>query len=255
VFEGRYDETVPRNTFTNSVWLRPPRGKGGQQPSLTRDQIVRAAIEILDAEGEAGLSMRKLGTRLGAGATSLYWHVAHKDELMELAVDEVFGEVYVTEVGDTSWRIGAGVLANSMRDMLVRHRWVLGQLGTRPNMGPNAMRMGDRTVALLSAAGFTGLEISHASSLLMSHAIGTATSIAAAANVVRDSGQSLTEMFEEIRPRMDQLAADHPDYGKWWRETSAQVAPERMFDEGFTFGLDRILDGLELWLTNRPERP
>jgi AcrR family transcriptional regulator len=243
---------VPDNPFTNSVWLRPPRSKGGQQPTLTRGQIVRTAIEILDAEGEAGLSMRKLGTRLGAGATSLYWHVAHKDELMELAVDEVFGEVYVTEAGDTHWRIGATVLCHGMRDMLVRHRWVLGQLGTRPNMGPNAMRMGDRTVALLTAAGFTGLEVSHASSLLMSHAIGTATSIAAASNIVRDTGQSLTEMFEEIRPRMEQIAEEHPDYGRWWRETSPNVVPENMFDDGFRFGLDRILDGLELWLKNRP---
>ena len=242
---------MPANPFTNSVWLRPPRAKSGQQPTLTREQIVRTAIEILDAEGEAGLSMRKLGTRLGAGATSLYWYVAHKDELMELAVDEVFGEVYVPEVGDTSWRIGASVLANGMRDMLVRHRWVLGQLGTRPNMGPNAMRMGDRTVSLLTAAGFTGLEVSHASSLLISHAIGTATSIAAVSNVVRDSGQSLTEMFEEIRPRVEELAAEHPDYGKWWHETSAQMNPERMFDEGFRFGLERILDGLDLWLKKR----
>lgn len=243
---------MPANPFTNSVWLRPPRAKSGQQPTLTREQIVRTAIEILDTEGEAGLSMRKLGTRLGAGATSLYWYVAHKDELMELAVDEVFGEVYVPEVGDTSWRIGASVLANGMRDMLVRHRWVLGQLGTRPNMGPNAMRMGERTISLLSTAGFTGLEISHASSLLMSHAIGTATSIAAATNIVRDSGQSITEMFDEIRPHVDQLADEHPEYGKWWRETSGQVDPERMFDEGFRFGLERILDGLDLWLRNRP---
>lgn len=243
---------MPANPFTNSVWLRPPRAKSGQQPTLTREQIVRTAIEILDTEGEAGLSMRKLGTRLGAGATSLYWYVAHKDELMELAVDEVFGEVYVPEVGDTSWRIGASVLANGMRDMLIRHRWALGQLGNRPNMGPNAMRMGDRTVALLTAAGFTGLEVSHASSLLMSHAIGAATSVAAATNIVRDSGHTLSEMFEEIRPHVDQLAEQHPDYGKWWHETQSQLVPERMFDEGFRFGLERILDGLDLWLRNRP---
>src|ERR687893_1971585 len=92
--------------FTSSVWTRPRRARGGQ-PALSREQIVRAAIEILDAEGAAGLSMRRLGTRLGSGATSLYWHVAHKDELLELAVDEVLGEVYVPEAGDTPWRVGA----------------------------------------------------------------------------------------------------------------------------------------------------
>ena len=53
--------------FFHSVWTRPSRARGGQ-PSLSRQQIVRAAIELLDAEGTAGLSMRRLGTRLDAGA-------------------------------------------------------------------------------------------------------------------------------------------------------------------------------------------
>ena len=79
-------------TRLDSVWLRPTRERTGQ-PSLSREQIVRAAIELLDAEGAAGLSMRRLGTKLGSGATSLYWHVANKDELLELAVDEVLGEI------------------------------------------------------------------------------------------------------------------------------------------------------------------
>lgn len=52
-----------------SVWTRP-RGKR-EQPALSRDQIVAQAVQLLDAEGIDALSMRKLGTRLGAGATSL----------------------------------------------------------------------------------------------------------------------------------------------------------------------------------------
>jgi AcrR family transcriptional regulator len=240
------------NSFTNSVWLRPPRTRSGQQPTLSRDHIVRTAIEMLDAEGTEGLSMRKLGTRLGAGATSLYWYVAHKDELMELAVDEVLGEVYVPEVGDTAWRVGASVLCAGMRATLVRHPWVLGQLGARPNMGPNAMRMGDRTVALLVAAGFSGLEVSHASSMLMSHAIGSATAAAAAANVVKESGQPLDEILDTLRPQVDMIARDHPHYEKWWSEVSSQVKPSRIFEEGFQFGLERLLDGLDLWLKTRP---
>jgi AcrR family transcriptional regulator len=59
------------------------------------EQIVRAAIEVLDAEGPTGLSMSRLGTKLGSGATSLYWHVVNKDELLSLAVDEMLSEVYV----------------------------------------------------------------------------------------------------------------------------------------------------------------
>ncbi|MEN3609826.1 TetR/AcrR family transcriptional regulator [Plantactinospora sp. ZYX-F-223] len=239
--------------FTNSVWLRPPRTRG-EQPSLSREQIVRAAIELLDAEGLAGLSMRRLGTRLGSGATSVYWYVTNKDELLELAVDEVMGEVYVPEVGDTSWRIGASVLTAGTREMLLRHPWVIGLLGVRPNYGPNAMRIGDRTVALLSAAGFSGLELSHASALLTSYAIGSATTISAMVTSMRQSGMSMTEIAAKLEPQLGRIASEHPHYDKWRQEVGgAAYVPERIWDESFTFGLDRLLDGLEMWL-DRPDR-
>ncbi|MEV8208566.1 helix-turn-helix domain-containing protein, partial [Streptomyces sp. NPDC079189] len=76
-----------------SVWAR--QQPAPDQPALSRAAIVREAIVMLDAEGIEALSMRKLGARLNAGATSLYRHVATKDELMELAVDEVAAEITV----------------------------------------------------------------------------------------------------------------------------------------------------------------
>src|SRR5690349_21642706 len=136
--------------FFDSVWLRPSTRKRAGQPTLDRDQIVRAALAMLDEEGLPGLSMRRLGTRLGAGATSLYWHVANKDDLLELVVDEVLGEIYVPEPGDTHWRMALSVMANGMRTAFLRHPWVLSLLGTKPTLGPNAMRMGERSVALLT---------------------------------------------------------------------------------------------------------
>ncbi len=236
------------DSFVDSVWLRPARGRSGQ-PSLTREQIVRAAIELLDAEGPAGLSMRRLGTRLGSGATSLYWHVAHKDELLELVVDEVLGEVYVPEVADTHWRIGLSVSVNGMRAMLLRHPWVIGLLGTHPTLGPNAMRMGDRTTALLTAAGFTGLEMAHASSLLNGFAIGSATTQSAAMAALKRSGTTFSEMAERIEPYLNDMASEHPHYDKWRRENNVLAAdPHELWDNGFAFGLNRLLDGLDAWL-------
>jgi AcrR family transcriptional regulator len=233
---------------TSSVWTRSPRSRG-EQPTLSRAQIVQAAIELLDAEGPAGLSMRRLGTRLGSGATSVYWHVANKDELLELGVDEVLAEVYVPEVGDTDWRTGASILTSGMRTMLLRHPWVIGQLGVRPTIGPNAMRMGDRMVALLAAAGFTGLDLAHASTLLMSHAIGSATTAAAVTTTSRQTGRPIDQMIKDVEPYLESIAADHPNYEKWWRASGvAAMSPEQLWDDSFAFGLERLLDGLQLWL-------
>ncbi|GIE27693.1 TetR family transcriptional regulator [Actinoplanes italicus] len=238
--------------FTDSVWTRPARARTGQ-PTLSREQIVRAAIELLDAEGAAGLSMRRLGARLGSGATSLYWHVATKDDLLELAVDEVMGEVYVPEVGDTPWRIGVSVLANGLRTMLLRHPWVIGQLGTRPTIGPNVLRMSNRSVALLSAAGFTGPTLSHVHSLITAHVIGAATTEAAVGAAIRRSGKSAAELRKSLEPFMEKTAEQYPEYARWREEDGViDMQPDRVFDESFVFGLDRILDGLDLWLTGRP---
>ncbi len=243
----------PKSDFTDSVWTRPPRSRSGQ-PTLSRDQIVRAAIELLDADGIDGLSMRRLGTRLGSGATSLYWHVAHKDELMELVVDEVLGEVYVPEAGDTPWRVGASILASQMRSMLLRHPWVISLLGVRPNLGPNAMRMGERTVALLTAAGFVRAEVAHVSSMLTSQALGSATMVSAANAASRRSGRSLTQLTEDLQPHLDAAAADTPHYDQWRRDAHEEMRDiEGFWDESFRFGLDRLLDGLEAWLARPRE--
>lgn len=238
--------------FIDTVWIRPSRGKRTGQPTLSREQIIRTAIEMLDADGTAGLSMRRLGSRLGSGATSLYWYVATKDDLLELAVDEVFSEVYVPDPGDTGWRVGASIFASQMRQMLLRHPWVIGQLGVRPNLGPNAMRMGERSVVLLEAGGFTGMDLSHASSMLMSHAIGSATIESAFAASVKRSGATIAEMTERLEPYLDQVAADHPRYDKWRRENAVlTMKPEQVMEDNFAFGLERLLDGLELWMAKK----
>ncbi|MBU2662821.1 TetR/AcrR family transcriptional regulator C-terminal domain-containing protein [Actinoplanes bogorensis] len=244
------------DSFTSSVWLKPPRTQSGAQPSLSREQIVRAAMEILDSEGLAGLSMRRLGTRLGAGATSLYWHVAHKDELLELVVDEVLGEVYVPEPGDASWRTGASIVAAGMHTAFMRHSWVLGLLGRHPTLGPNAMRLSERCVALFTAAGFEGMAVSHASAVLFSHAIGSATSNAAIRSALTRSGKTPAEVAVEIEPHLEQLSPDNPNYAKWRQETSAtRRDPEKLIDETYAFGLERILDGLESWLETHRGAP
>ncbi|MEV6347772.1 TetR/AcrR family transcriptional regulator [Actinoplanes sp. NPDC051851] len=242
--------------FTDSVWTRPPRVARGEQPTLSREQIVRAAIALLDAEGLAGLSMRKLGTSLGSGATSLYWYVATKDDLLELAIDEVMAEIYVPEAGDTSWRTGASVYATSMRAALVRHPWVLGLLGTRPTFGPNAMRLGDRCVALLTHAGFSGMSVSYVGSLLSSHAIGSATTEAAFHHSAQRAGLTPAEMVGELEPYLSKVGAEYPVYDRWRRENGpAGPDPNSIMEATFAFGLDRILDGLDQWRTTHPAEP
>ena len=59
--------------------------------ALSREEIVRAAIKVADAEGPDAISMRRIARELNSGTMSLYWHVASKEELLDLMIDSVQG--------------------------------------------------------------------------------------------------------------------------------------------------------------------
>ncbi|WP_131743328.1 TetR/AcrR family transcriptional regulator C-terminal domain-containing protein [Actinomadura roseirufa] len=242
---------MPRDTdpIADSVWMRPERARRGR-PQLSRGEIVAAAVALLDAEGLDGLSMRRLGAAIGAGATSLYFYVAHKDELLELALDEVMGEIALPDPAPAGWRAAAGDFARGFRTMILRHPWVVAQLGVQPALGPRAMRLSDRSVELFNTAGFDGATLAWASSLLMSHAIGAATTETAMRRMLADSGQDANELGDRFEPYLERIGAQYPNLAGWWRE-NRELDFESYQDEAFEFGLERLLDGLESWLARR----
>src|SRR5262249_13062286 len=150
---GDSDAAPPAPALT-SVWTRPQRR---QKEQLSRERIVAEAIALLDEEGMEALSMRALGQRLGAGATSLYRHVANKDELDEPVVDEVYGELDVPEAAfPGAWRVAMHITAHSLRQTGLRHMWlmnVLGQVGLN-YLGPNVVDVTTRGLAIMTNAGF-----------------------------------------------------------------------------------------------------
>ncbi|GAA3149863.1 TetR/AcrR family transcriptional regulator [Nonomuraea salmonea] len=80
----------------DTVWSRR---RTEPKPRLTLDRIVAEALALLDEEGVARLTMRRLAERLGTGSTTLYWHVKTKDDVLDLAMDAVFGEVGLPDGG------------------------------------------------------------------------------------------------------------------------------------------------------------
>ncbi|QEV19169.1 TetR/AcrR family transcriptional regulator [Streptomyces alboniger] len=221
-----------------SVWTRPRR----QREQLSREQIVGEAVRLLDADGLEALSMRKLGTRLDAGATSLYRHVANKDELIELVVDEVYGELAVpAATGPADWRDAAARSAYSLRAMILRHPWVasvLGQVGLI-HLGPNVTRMSERMAAVYGAAGFPAEETEQALSTVISYVIGMATSEAAYLSLIARSGRTEREFAASLRGS---------EQGSGEREPGDED-PARAREETFDYGLQRVLDGLGVRLT------
>jgi AcrR family transcriptional regulator len=218
-----------------SVWTREPRRP--KTAGLRREQIVAAAVELADAEGLESLSMRKLGARLGAGATSLYWYVANKDELLELVLDEIWGLVDTPEPEQSPWREVVGTVAYSLRATLLAHPWVATLLGQMPSVGPRAFELGDRLRRTFLRAGFTGADIYLAAGTVMSFVLG---------QVIPEISLSKAADPEEASyvESLDHLARDYPEMLHDYRST-LPADPDVARALAFDFGLLCVLDGLE----------
>ncbi|WP_078851177.1 TetR/AcrR family transcriptional regulator [Streptomyces sp. NRRL S-237] len=206
--------------------LTRPRRKG-RQPALSRAQIVAAAVRLLDAEGIEELSMRKLGTGMGAAATSLYRHVTGKDELIELVLDEVYGELEVPGAASAAeWRDAVCRGGHELRAMALRHPWVasvIGRVGPA-RLGPNLMRVSERMLALFRTGGFPADEAEPAMRAVISYVVGATTGEAAHLSLLARGGRSEQEWLEGRNPR-------------------------KLREENFDYGLQRVLDGLETRLS------
>jgi AcrR family transcriptional regulator len=221
-----------------SVWMREPRA--GRSAGLTREQIVRAAVELLDAEGLDALSMRKLGARLGAGATSLYWHVANKDELLELALDEIWGLVEMPDPARASWREVVTSFVYTLRATMLAHPWVASLLGQMPSVGPQAFRLSDTLRRAFGAAGFTGLDIYLATGTVTSFVLGQVIPQIALA---RATGDEDGYDHASMREMVDRVAGDYPELADDYRKSCTED-PRTAQAVAFDFALTCVLDGL-----------
>jgi len=233
-----------------SVWARQKREP--DQPALSRDAIVREAVVMLDADGVEALSMRKLGARLNAGATSLYRHVATKDELMELAVDQVAAEIHVPPADAPDWRAAVTEAACSFRAVALRHPWlssVLGQAGLA-YLGPNLMSFIQRLAALFTAAGFA--EPARALEPPLNYVIGVSTTEAAWLTTVARSGETEAGFITRLMPAAQQAAASYDlPAEEYTAGTTDPTDPVALRDAKFMYGLEVVLDGLALRLPDK----
>lgn len=181
--------------------------------TLNRDQIVQAAIELLDAEGVDGLSMRRLGQRLNSAATAMYWHVGSKDKLVVLAGDRVWGEVALPDPDTIGWRAAAAAFAHEWYAMLTRHQWLMPASSTHLIYGPETARRQDHCYRVFEAAGFSGDELDGAVTTLLTFVTGTALEDAAAATMraqIRRRGGDEEREVKEVVEWANDIAKEFP---------------------------------------------
>lgn len=134
----------PRPTQDGPIWTRPATPPA--RSTLTREAIVAAAVALADEQGLDAVTIRGVAAALDARPMSLYPRIGSKDDLFDLMVDAVAGEVLLEEV-PADWRTALRQIAERTRAAGLRHPWMTAIFGRRPSYGPNALRHVEQSLA------------------------------------------------------------------------------------------------------------
>lgn len=214
----------------------------GPRPKISLDDVITAGIAVADADGLADLSMRKVAGRLGVGAMSLYTYVPGRDELLELMVNRVHGELELPPA-DLPWRASVEQQIAQRWAMYERHPWLLDLNMARLPVGPHVLDADEALYAAVSRAGLQGANIVSATNLIVWQLLGAARSQIIEADETRRTGTS-AEAYWNSRASFWETYFDYARY-----PTMAAIWSAGGFDDeqahAFDRQLGRLLDGLE----------
>jgi TetR/AcrR family transcriptional regulator, tetracycline repressor protein len=236
-------ERRPELPIPEPPWRAAQRERPARAP-LTREAIVDAALRVLEREGADGLSMRRVAEELGAGTASLYWHVANKEELINLLVDRVVSEIELPPPDPTRWEEQLKEWGIKARKVFQRYPGVAGLTLGRIPVGPNLVRLMEWLLALLRGAGMPDRIAAFAGDLGALYA--GAFTYEETMPLPSPTGKDLPpdEILAMFRGYYESLPAD--------QFPNVHAALDELFsggpDERFELGLDVIIRGLASYI-------
>lgn len=225
------------------VWARLRRQQRGPRPSLTHEQIARAAVEIADTDGMHVVSMRKVAERLGVGAMSLYRYVSNKDELVELMVDHVLTEALPGECPSGDWREEMRQSAWRQRRMMLRHPWSREYGHGRTTLGPNTVTMVETMLARLDDLGLDMDAMLDLTAVVDAFVVGFVQSELAEQEHQRRTGMTEEQWRQYMAPYVGELIEGGQN--PYLRRVIVEAEDFPDMDEVFERRLGYVLDGLE----------
>ncbi len=217
---------------------------------LSVDSIVRAAIEIADAEGLDAVSMRRVADRLGVGAMSLYTHVPGRTDLTDLMTDSALGSLYsgIDEptASTTGWQQGLRFVAERNWQLYRTHPWLLDAQGARAVLGPHTNDKYEAELRVIDGIGLTDVEMDSVLTLVLTHVAGTARALARFNRVREESGMTDVQWWEATAPVLEQVM----DRNRYPVSSRVGTAASESYDAAsdpvheYQFGVERILDGV-----------
>ncbi len=205
-----------------------PKNAGQRRETLTRERVLRAAVDVIDREGMAALSMRRLGLEVGVEAMSLYRYVPSKADLLDGIHGTILDEVAIPR-GAGSWKKSVRAYALAFRNALIAHPNALSLFATRPAVSTASLRHVEVGLRLLRDAGFDVDEAVGAFQIVVTFVVGHTLSTHAPA-------------LDDERSIPDYRALSASDFPRV-RE-AADILANHDVDRELEIGLDALLTGL-----------
>lgn len=239
------------------LWRTRERASRKGKPDLSVDRIVRAAIEVADAEGLAALSMRRVAERLGVGTMSLYTYVPGKAELVDVMLDTVYAETQKPDDVPGGWRARLQLVARENWALYHRHPWMLQIAASRPVMGPHAMAKYEHELRSIAEIGLTEVEMDSVISLILGHVEGAARRAIDAAQAAQRTGLTDAQWWGAHAPLLAKFldARRFPTAARVGAAAGAAYGAAYDPEHAFEFGLQRILDGIDALVRTRAPQP
>jgi len=131
------------------------RGQARSGPALSCERIALAAMALVDREGLAALSTRRLGDELGCEAMSIYHHFPNKAHLMDALVDLMLAEARVPAAHEGEWLERLRQAAHSFRAMALKHPKFFPFFAVHRLNTPAGVAFINGVIGILREAGFS----------------------------------------------------------------------------------------------------
>ena len=203
-----------------------PPAKRGKPPTLTEEQIVDAALDIIRAEGLDALSMRRLSRELGRSAMAPYWYVSDKRELLDLVARKLLSEVALPEPDSGPWEDRLRAVVTGIDARLHDHPGIATVMLER--MRSTDRRLMNGIIEILLSAGFQGADVFLSYAMIHTYLFG----------------------------RYQVMELDDPDPGDL-EDTLATLVPHLAGLRGrdfFNYGVDTIIEGLRAQLATKSKK-
>ncbi|GAB3318150.1 hypothetical protein GCM10027451_36690 [Geodermatophilus aquaeductus] len=219
----------------------PTERRRGPRRALTEDEILDAALGLLDEGGQDAASVRGIAARVGVAPNAVYTYFPDKAAVVRALVERLLGEVDHDVFTDRGrpWRERVEALALELRSRLSAHPGAVGLVVGGPMDGPHALALNEHLLHLLADAGLGPTEAARASYLLIVYVFG---SIALEVADVHEAGP-LPPETERVAARDRAFAATPAD--AFPRSSAAAPTMARFIStDQYLWGLRRVLDGI-----------